>query len=319
MNCLNCNKSDISDKIGLCVPCDTLYKIGMLKASVKEVIIDWRIQHSEASRPDDTPVENNSVPQARLAIESVEKTEKKSSIKTLFDHEANIISQPTFESALSVAKSQKISVRTLFTLQESYESHPPISETIEHTVQITSRPAIVQEIAEEQRILSGEEIARISLAREQSLNNIIAIKKQQGEYDVKQADGTMRHYTVYDAIEEQLRHHIHDLDKKMAALKVCKTVARRIQNNFRAEEIEKLSPEELEDFKRRAKKTKDPSKAISKAKSDALAKYSKEQKQAFKMLDSLGYTDKIIAMVVDTFGISDEECRAYIEERNPSL
>lgn len=282
MNCLNCN-IDIDDtaSLQLCKKCYINYKCGRIKidhlhTNQVQKLVSNIIEDNKQAAPE--PV---SIPEVAPATQKVK-------IANFFNLPVN---PQNFVERFNVAMQTALRHDDAKLQQDVVEIY---------------RPQNITEIREQNEgILPASEIERIHLAREESICRTMKLIEAQGEHDSK---------SITERQEEWLTWDIGEINKKIAQLREALRPAVQKRNKIRMDVTEKLTPEERENFKNRARKIgeSDSKQTLSRQAKERQKNVSANNRAAAKALDDFG--SSAIKFVTTMYDLTEAQCENYIEK-----
>lgn len=285
MTCIHCKKNEQLADLQLCHGCKTLWRIGRIKYEAAELAKSTEVK-IEVEKTTEKTVESSP--------EKTVTTEKKS-IRKLFTLSADKTKTENFVEKFNAS----------FQLEAAREENKVYQSVAE-----VSRAKDLIEIKNENDVLTSDEIAKIQIARDNSINRMFLMIAEQGP--LTEPNGKVLE-TVYERKERYLTSHIQELKKKIAELKISQSQYVRRRTSLRADEIEKLSPEELEEFKKKARKACADDSPSKRQKTEK-KQLSKDMRVVAKWLDQRG-KDAIPACIElwgSVTGVTPAMCEKYL-------
>lgn len=262
MTCKNCKVESSSE---LCESCRILEDLGMLG-----IVADEQQEKIVADKQQEKVVVDQ---QEKVSIK-VEHQEKIQIRKLFLAAEENVQTE-------KISRDNTILNSTLLSAIINREQLVEIEEKnkIYQTSIEINRPKLLDELVKSSNILPSEDIAKIELARSQACYKVLEMIERQGDHDgISVAERKINYLT--DLITE--------FKKKSAEMRANELSVSRVRNKVMAEQTEKLSPEEQEEYKRRARKyANNPDKLVQKERKVAEKKEMESNKVMIQLATKL--------------------------------
>lgn len=319
MICENC-KAVVYDSWNLCSSCRLKYKTG--KCSVVPVKVTQAVPIIPTTQTIVSTLQvseetlNQQIKETEVSISNF-RSSPKIDISTLFVDPATANTQKFFKPAVNLSDSLEMVVRE--TESSRHNNHKPettrkIDPINQDRVEIYRPQDILKLSLDNKPPIPLSELAAIEVKYSNTIDNVLKQIEEQGPitYPQSHENAGQVEKTVPERKLEYLKTRIEDFDKEIARLKAAKSVYSKKDTQLKNNIVETMTPEEIEDFKRRARKAaSEPDKYAKKAKEDALKAIKKEKRAAAKMLQDFGAAG--IAFVTSTYKLTTEECKKFLE------